>query len=282
MIRDLSASLNAILTQPGLSAGFPELAAAQISFDQPAEPYAPTTATINLFLYDIRENTELRLNEPAIARLNGSASVTQPPRRILCTYLATAWVPSGTDMALQEHRLLTQVLTVLSQYPIMPANFAQGTIKTNDPPVPIQVALGTSEAGIPEFWSALGAKLRPSLTVQATIALPIFAPQTGPLAITSRVDLSPIQPGGQTASTETVYHLTGRVTAASGLPVPNATVKLVEANLQTLTDAGGVYWFGPLLKGQYTLTASAGAASQQIQRQVPTPQNTNYNIQFTS
>jgi hypothetical protein len=279
MIRDLSETLNAILTQPGLP---PELKTANIVFDHPVESFNPSTPTVNLFLFDIRENPELRFQEASITPSNGTAVITQPPRRILCTYLATAWVSGGTAPVWQEHRLLSQVLAVLSQYPTIPADLAVKTIKTSDPPVQLQVAIGGTATGVSEFWSSLGAKLRPSLTVQATIALPVFPPSPPqPLAITSQISTSTIQPDGTTTQPESVFHITGRVTKSDGKPFPGATVRLLEAKLQTVTDTDGAYWFGPLVEGQYTIQASAGANSKQITCKVPAPRDANYDIQFS-
>src|SRR4051812_48315659 len=99
MIRDLSETLKAILTQPLLPA---ELAATSVSFDRPADSFAPTTPTIALFLYDVRENLDLRTNELVTERRNGKAIVQKPPRRVVCTYLLTAWPVGGSDLALQE------------------------------------------------------------------------------------------------------------------------------------------------------------------------------------
>jgi hypothetical protein len=82
MIRDLSETLNAILTQADLP---PELATAKISFGHPVESFNPSTPTVNLFLFDIREIPELRLQETSITRSSGTAVIAQPPRRILCT-----------------------------------------------------------------------------------------------------------------------------------------------------------------------------------------------------
>src|SRR6516165_2525159 len=99
MIRDLSETLKAILTQPGLP---PELAAAQVSFERPAEPFNPAQTTIDLFLFDVRENLELRSSDPVIQRVNGAAVTQQPPRRVICSYLITAWPVGGTEPVLQE------------------------------------------------------------------------------------------------------------------------------------------------------------------------------------
>jgi Pvc16 N-terminal domain/Carboxypeptidase regulatory-like domain len=279
MIRDLSETLNAILTQPGLPT---ELKAANIAFDHPVESFNPSTPTVNLFLFDIRENPDLRFQEASITPSNGAVVITQPPRRILCTYLVTAWVSGGTAPVWQEHRLLSQVLAVLSQYPTVPADLAVKTIKTSDPPVLLQVAMGNTATGASEFWSSLGAKLRPSLTVQATLALPVFPPSPPqPLARTSQVSTRTINPDGTTTQPESVFHITGRVTQSDGKPFPGATVRLLEAKLSTETDTSGAYWLGPLGPGQYTIQASAGSNSKQITCRVPAPRDANYDIQFS-
>lgn len=66
MINLLASTLKAILDNarlPGL------LYYADVAFESPA--YKPSKARINLFLYDVRENVELRTNEPVIQRRNG-------------------------------------------------------------------------------------------------------------------------------------------------------------------------------------------------------------------
>src|SRR5262249_10755481 len=97
MIRDLSETLRAILDDPALATSFPELAAAQIVFDRPAESFNPAQTTIDLFLYDIRENMELRSNEPRYERLNGQTRIHRAPMRVACSYLVTAWPVGGAD-----------------------------------------------------------------------------------------------------------------------------------------------------------------------------------------
>src|SRR6476660_9700573 len=100
MIRDLSSTLRAILTQPNVPA---ELANTQIIFDQPSDSFQPNQTSIDLFLYDIRENMMLRDNEPVIQRVAGQAITRKPPLRADCSYLVTAWAVGGADLPLQEH-----------------------------------------------------------------------------------------------------------------------------------------------------------------------------------
>ncbi|HEV3386217.1 MAG TPA: Pvc16 family protein [Gemmata sp.] len=280
MIRDLSQTLQTLLSQPGLP---PELAAVNFSFDEPVEPFTFTSPTINLYLYDIRENTELRINEPTFTKQSGNVTVTQPPRRIQCTYLATAWVSQAQDMTLQQHRLLTQVLAQLSQFPTIPANLAVGLIKTNDPPAQLSVAVGTSATGISEFWTALGAKLRPSISIQATIALPVWpVPPPAPLAITSRVDIGQIQSDGSLGTTQSLFFVSGQVTNSDGSLASEASVTLVEVNQVVISDNSGVFRLGPVPMGVYTLRATSGSSSGQVSCTVPTNAATaTYDVKLT-
>ena len=108
MIRDLSATLQAILSDPVMTGPFPELSHALIAFDRPDDTFRPTQTMLDLFLFDVRENMELRSNEPRMGRQNGQVLINQAPMRVACTYLITAWPVGGTELALQEQRLLTQ------------------------------------------------------------------------------------------------------------------------------------------------------------------------------
>ena len=79
MIRDLSQTLKAVLQDSSFATQFPELAGADIVFDRPLDPFNPTKTTIDVFLYDLRENLELRLNDPIIEYHDGHAIAHQAP-----------------------------------------------------------------------------------------------------------------------------------------------------------------------------------------------------------
>jgi len=163
MINDLSESLRALLTQPGLPK---ELAAAHIVFDRPSDPFNPTQTTIDLFAYQLRENYDARRGLPG-----GGAD--QRTLRIACSYLITAWPIGGSELALKEQQLLGEVLQVLAAYPVIPAAFLRGSLIGQNSPQMVVLhpdALGNTS----EFWTSLGNKLRPSLSVTATITVPAF------------------------------------------------------------------------------------------------------------
>ena len=275
MIQDLSETLRAILTQPGLPA---ELAAALVAFDRPSDPYAPTQTTINLFLYDIRENQDLRNNEPIITRSNGQATVAPAPLRLLCTYLVTAWPVGGTDLPLQEQQLLSQVLQVLSQYPTVPASFLQGSLVGQDPPLPMVALHPDALKNISEFWTSLGNKLKTSLSITVTISMPVFAPVTGPVVITSQIGMEQVD---LPATHIAMFTVGGTVTNAAHAPVANASVTLVETGLVATTGADGQYSLGSFAAGNYTLKVVSGATTKNKSITVPATAGNNYDVQLS-
>lgn len=285
MIRDLSESLRAMLDEPGLAASYPELAAAQIAFERPSEQYTPSSPTINLFLFDIRENTELRSNEPLVERRNGEALIHRPPMRLACSYLVTAWPVGGAELALQEHRLLSQVVQVLVRYPTIPAKFLRGSLVGQQPSLPLIKAKSDGIKDPSEFWTAIGNKLRPSITVVVTIALPVAEPETMGVALAHELrfgertatDESKLK----TATSEEVFHVGGRVTDGAGASVAGAGLLVVESGLAAVTDADGHFILGALPAGAYTLRAQAGAHAGQRIINVPAHVGDNYDVTLT-
>ncbi len=156
MIGDLSRSLRALLGQSGVPSA---LSGAQIVFDRPAEPFNPTQTTVDLFLYDLREDRD-------------AGAPTLRERALACTYLVTAWPVGGPELAFQEQELLSEVLQVLSSSPTIPARFLQGALAGQAPQV--LVLHPDAVKNTAEFWTSLGNKLRASLSVTVTIRVPAF------------------------------------------------------------------------------------------------------------
>lgn len=278
MIDDLSRSLRAILDDPGLAGSFPELAAAQVSFERPTETFTPAQTTIDLFLYDLREDVELRSNEPTVSRTNGQVAIGRPPLRVACTYLVTAWPVGGIEPPLQEHRLLGQVLRVLSALPTIPTGFLQGALVGQPLPIPLEVAQADGLSNPADFWTALGNRLRPALTVTATVAVPVGVPAMVPAAITQAVRLEQLD---RPATAVQFFRIGGRVTNAASAPVAGATVLLVEPGISTTTDAAGHFILGGVAAGTFTLRATLGAVTQEVTITVPAPIGSDYDVQLS-
>lgn len=281
MLRDLSETLQAILRQPGLPT---ELAAAQVVFERPVESFAPTQTTIDLFLYDIRENIELRSNEPLIERANNQAVIRRPPLRIACTYLVTAWPVGGTESALQEHRLLSQVLQVLSRYALIPAAFLKGSLIGQQPALPMMTARIDGPKDPVEFWAAIGNKLRTSIAVTVTVAFETSPPVTAPLVMTGDVRI-----GERTSVHEQklvpltqmeFFQIQGAITGADHKPVSNATVILVDTGHSAQTDSDGRYRLEAVGSGTYTLRVQVGAMVKNVPVTIPATTGKNYDVQM--
>jgi hypothetical protein len=152
-----------------------------IVFDRPdsdrTSRYAAERVTLNLYLYDIRENRELRRTDwQAEVQPDGTFIKRRPPVRIDCAYLITAWsqadpVNQPGVATQQEHILLAQVLTVLLRYATLPPEVLQGRLVGQQPPLPTMVAQPDKVPNPAEFWTALGNMLRPSLHLVVTISI---------------------------------------------------------------------------------------------------------------
>src|SRR5262245_26107611 len=113
MIDDLDKTLETLLKRELLPALVSQVA---ISFATPDHDFPPSSVAlpaVDLFLYDVRENHELRSNEWLIDRRGDGVTRQQPPVRVDCSYLITAWPSPGQPSPIQdEHRLLGAVMLV--------------------------------------------------------------------------------------------------------------------------------------------------------------------------
>jgi len=281
-IDDLSETLKAVLLDPGFAGMFPELAAADIIFDRPSDTLAPPKTTVDMFLYDIRENLDLRLNEVTTTRV-GNQTVTHPaPLRLACSYLATAWPVGGADLALQEQRLLSEVLVVLSHYPTIPANFLQGTLVGQLPLLPMVALHPDALKNLAEFWSSLGSKLKPSLTVTVTISVPVFSDITDFIVTTQNIGVRP----GPSAPAEALLEVGGQVVDPLARGISGALVDVLDVALNPTTpsqttDNDGQFVFSQIGTGTYQLRAIATGFKPQVQPITIPGMPNDYVIQLT-
>jgi hypothetical protein len=261
MIDDLSKTLKAVLHDPAFATPFPELNGAEIVFDRPVDPFTPANTTIDVFLYELRENLELRLNEVTTTKV-GNQIITHPAAlRLACSYLVTAWPVGGSDLALQEHKLLSQVLRVLSRYPTIPRSFLQGTLGGQDPPLPMVALHPDALKNLAEFWSSLGSKLKASLTVTVTISVPVLADDTDFMVTTNSTMYTP----GFSAPSETLIQFGGRVIDNNSNAVVGALVDILDMGLRETTDKAGQFDFEMVPAGSYNVRALASGFKPQVQ-----------------
>jgi hypothetical protein len=281
MIDDVSRTLEAILDDSALGARFPELLAANVRFDRPDQTFAgsvPPPAAINLFLYDIRENLQLRSNERVVSRNGSQATIVQPPRRIDCSYLVTAWTVGSAPLELREHQLLGQTLQVLGRFPTIPEAYLEGTLAGQEPPLPMMAPQIDGLQSPAEFWTAMGNQLRASFAVTVTISVPLFEPVSGPIVTRKRTDVGAAEPGvpvDRATLDESLVSVGGDVRAAGagGQPIAGAVVDIVDAGLRTHTDQSGRFAFARVPTGDRNFRVVA-VGYQPLARTIAVPGKT--------
>ena len=275
MIRNLSLSLKNLLVKG--AGAYPELAQAQIAFDRPSDSFNPAQPTLSLYLYDVRENTELRSSQGTVERRNGVAVVQRPALRVATSYLITAWSGggSGDEALLSEHRLLSQALQVLAAHPRLPESCLVGNLVDQVPSLPLITAQAEGQKNPAEFWAALNNKLRPSLTVMVTFSMPVAEPELAPMVVASEVVL---RSGGVTRLD--AFRIGGQVTDAANAALAGATVVLLGKGLVATSDADGRYSLGSVAAGSHTLRVSSAKQTRDISVVVPPTGATAYDVQL--
>src|SRR4029077_74237 len=123
-------------------------------------------------LYDVRENAELRSVDPTVTTTNGRASEMPAAVRVDCSYLVTAWPSdSSPTPAEDEHRLLGEVTLVLLANATLPPAVLQGTLQTQELPLPASAVQSRRLQRVGDFWQALGGKPKATLNYTVTIAM---------------------------------------------------------------------------------------------------------------
>jgi hypothetical protein len=186
MFDDLDKTLKKILDDPAMPASIAGLHNADKSFLTPDRNFTPAQAAVNLFLYEVKENRQLRDAEPIVEKIGTTFVQRPPPLRVDCCYLVTGWSSqTGAVKASEEHRLLAEALLWLSRFPTIPATFLQGSLTNQlySPPTMVAQADGSKNAA--EFWLALGIPPRPAFHLTVTIAMELLLQVEGPLVTTT-------------------------------------------------------------------------------------------------
>jgi hypothetical protein len=140
-----------------------------VVLDAPTKEWAArrNAPTVNLYLYDIREDLRRRENGWVEERgPDGTVLARRPtPRFFKLSYLVTAWTQRPED----EHRLLAQLLRCFLRHDALPDELVTGELAATGLQVPITVGLPPPEdRAFADVWSALGGELKPSLDVVIT------------------------------------------------------------------------------------------------------------------
>lgn len=268
MINDLDDAIKQLLVKNG---GL-DSTEIDISFEMPDREWSSSISkpTVNVYLYDIHENRDLRNNDWSITQDGDVFTKRVPPARIDLSYLITIWT---NDMA-DQHRLLGHLLGVLLRYHELPEEILNGSLKGLE--WPLRTFTAQSDGVLrntADFWTALDNQLKPSINYVVTIPVDID------IAVTAtEVKTKIFRFGGNGEQPEEQVQISG-VIHRKGKPdvvIPGATVLIKELQMTATADEQGTYVFRKLGLGSYTFRISApGEKQRQIPVKVPSP---SYNL----
>jgi hypothetical protein len=239
-----------------------------VSFDAPDREWSGRLSrpTINCFLYDVRENEELREAAWDISRDETRREVTRKrvPLRFNTTYNVTVWARAPED----EHGLLGRVLAALARHPVLPEDVIQGTLAEQQ--FPIMTRVGKPElarTNPADLWQALDNRIRPSLTYVVTVALD-----------PNRLPIVPIRWAESTqVRMQDLVAVVGRVRVrGKDSPIAGARVLVPEQGASMTTGSDGSFSF-TVPPGKVTLVVEApGRRAVSIAAEVP---SANYDVE---
>lgn len=150
----------------------------EIAFEQPKRDWSArlNKPTLNFFLFDLRENVELRGSEQWARQDNPDGTVTlkRNPVRMDLQYLVTSWAREIQD----EHRLLSAALTALLRQPFIPEDLLPEALKNQPVPIRLNVAQGNALGNPADLWNTLDNDLHPGIRLTVTFSVDPYTPAT--------------------------------------------------------------------------------------------------------
>jgi hypothetical protein len=240
-----------------------------IAFEQPKREWSSRLSkpTINLFLFDIRENLRLRGAEQfkSETRSDGQIEVRRNPTRMDLRYLMTAWVKEAED----EHLLLSSALMGLLRNPHFPLDMLPPSLQNQPTPIILDVATFPPEAGpidkFSEIWGVLDNEMRPGIILTVTVSMdpykalvfpPVKAVQTGFMQSPNQSKRTPGEEAKAGAAGNVPSHnymaVSGRIKSDKYDP-STLTIVLVEKNITLPINEEGKYAINKVLEGEYHL-----------------------------
>jgi len=203
MLNDLDTTLRELLLE--------ELPKAQgdiaVVFEQPKSGWTAQKVmaerTVNLFLYDIKENMQLRRHDwERISNGNGAdhhfAKQKRPPLRLDCFYMITTWAADPEV----EHWLLSACLLVLARYPTLPPERLHGSLQNQPYEIRTKLAAHDVLTNPADVWNALGNDMRPTVSYVVSIALDPWQPITVPVVTTAELRFKQISQSAPAKATD--------------------------------------------------------------------------------
>jgi Pvc16 N-terminal domain len=282
----------------------------QVGFEPPTEDWRLAVLgageqRVNFYLYDLRENMQLRSNARTREMQQGWYVERPAPPRLDCHYVVTAWSPvtftPAVEPAIDEHAVLYDVLEVLMRHRPLSAKevyklgvtIPSGQTLASVPEplrsdLPLDVVQVDGIRNLGDFWNTMKLPWKPALHLTVTIPVVLLEPDIESPAVTT---LTGDYRQAQSAVTaEVLLTVGGRVLAGTpGEAVRGAWVQIVGlnppavqvVNRRLITGTDGRFLFSRLRQGRYRIRAIAAGIGD-VPREVDVPSETGeYDVQFS-
>ena len=155
-----------------------------IQFERPTREQIDklTRPTINLYLFDLQENTELRRNDFQVRRGKGENRAERylPPRYFDLRYMVSILTSSIED----EHLLLWRVLTTLLRHPQFPEDLLPEELRAPDRLLTAKVGQDDNGERLSSLWNALSVPPRAALCYILTVPVDMDQSSEVPIVLT--------------------------------------------------------------------------------------------------
>jgi Pvc16 N-terminal domain/Carboxypeptidase regulatory-like domain len=253
---------------------------------------------LNVYLFEIRENAQLRSNRRTQTTSEGLVREYIAPNRLDCHYFVSAWSPADNTGAVEpsvdEHELMFEATAVLTREgSLQPTQvYAPNAVPLGFPEVivdahlPTAVAPSEGFAKIPEFWSSMAQSWRPGIHLIITIPIIQLPKVLGPI-VTARI--ATFRTMESTDTFDTVIAIGGSIVDGThldsdGQPTPLANVPVYlnnsvgEVLKNTSSDENGHFIFGSLRSGSYQLVARVTGRGEFTKNVLVPAQDGEYNL----
>jgi hypothetical protein len=250
-----------------------------VRFERPSRQWAESLMlpTINLFLFDIVENTDRRSGAPQVGRTNGQAQMRVPARRFDLRYLIGVF----TTLMEDETTLLWRTLATLLRHNPLPAELLSEELRALDLPLHTQVGQPETGAKPHELLGALELPPRPALVYTVTAPLDLELTFSAPLVLSRSIRFTRPTPAAEradlgltaehTPSFDAMLRIGGIVRNQHGQPIQGAALAVEGSAIkEVITNNEGRFSMRVRRDGPLTLRISSpGGVSRQVRLEIP-------------
>jgi hypothetical protein len=245
-----------------------------VRFEMPIREWVEslTRPTVSVYLFDMRENLELRINGAVtpVAREGDRAVARTPLRRFELLFMITVLTTNVED----EYALIWRMLNTLLRFPAFPAEVLTPELRAVEPPPALKVGRMIEGAHPMAVWSGLDMPPRPSLL--AAVTLPMERDELFEVPLVLGRELRSLRPSPErevaglglapagNARAGATTRIGGVVRTREGASVAGATIQVEGRPIDIITDTEGRFTIGAVQPGTLTLTILPVGGSPQL------------------